>query len=306
MSFSWCSMPPDDFVFRRRRGSIGIFGTTCYGSNSFPIETARCRSPNRESDLVANHNAFLHPARFRSLDYCHLQKHRRQAKFSDENSGFGLFDRWCELSKIGRTVYFYPVAAHDFYFHASTRITQQFSRSESGGHEPDHQSTQSAPVPTQCHRRASTCFRAALRVPASKDYHQPREVERRARTHFENCGTLDSNRKLLTKMVSRLGIIASFQSHAVLVGWLPSNRSREDSLLERVAAGFPDLAILHRCTHNDRKRDLWSFLGWLTVTRRQDILDQEVKKLPIVKGDRRQWWNAELGSRDIVASDHCD
>jgi len=45
-------------------------------------------------------------------------------------------------------------------------------------------------------------------------------------------------------------------------------------------------------------------LGWFTLTRRQDIFDQEIKKLPILKGDRRQWWNAELGDRDIVASDH--
>jgi hypothetical protein len=49
--------------------------------------------------------------------------------------------------------------------------------------------------------------------------------------------------------------------------------------------------------------DLRSFFGWFTRTRRKDILDQQVKKLPIVKGDRRQWRNAEL---DIIASDHGD
>jgi hypothetical protein len=68
-------------------------------------------------------------------------KEGRQAKYSRENSSFGVFDRCCELSESGRTVDIYPVAARDLYFHENARITQQFSRSESGSHEPDHQST---------------------------------------------------------------------------------------------------------------------------------------------------------------------
>jgi len=43
---------------------------------------------------------------------------------------------------------FYPVAAREFYFHENTRITQQFSRSESGSHELDRWNQLVADLPT--------------------------------------------------------------------------------------------------------------------------------------------------------------
>src|SRR4029077_14473807 len=51
--------------------------------------------PIRCSNLLRKRFRFL-VADHKNLD-CHLQKHPRQARFSHENSSFGLFVRWCKL-----------------------------------------------------------------------------------------------------------------------------------------------------------------------------------------------------------------
>jgi hypothetical protein len=84
-------------------------------------------------------------------------------------NGFELFE--------GRTTGFHHDAARNFGvrdLHASARTSESFGRSESGNYEPDHQSTQSTPVPTQCRRRAN--FRAALRIRASNHDHKACEI----------------------------------------------------------------------------------------------------------------------------------
>jgi len=80
---------------------------------------------------------------YKTINALFLAAGRRAGKLNIlvKIASFGVFDRCCELSESGRTVDIYPVAARDLYFHENARITQQFSRSESGSHEPDHQST---------------------------------------------------------------------------------------------------------------------------------------------------------------------
>ena len=111
------------------------------------------------------------------------------ARFPPPKAGFccgirnlGVLSDGCQLFKGGTTGIHHDAAHNNFAvrdLHTSARTSESFGRSESGGHEPDHQSTQSAPVPTQCRRRAK--FRSALRVRASNHYHKACEIGRTRR-----------------------------------------------------------------------------------------------------------------------------
>ena len=89
-------------------------------------------------------------------------------------NGFELFE--------GGTTGFHHDAARNFAgrdLHTSARTSERLGRFEPGNYEPDYQSTQSAPVPTQRRRRAN--FRAIPEVHASNHYHKACEIGRRRR-----------------------------------------------------------------------------------------------------------------------------
>ena len=91
-----------------------------------------------------------------------------------------MFVGGCEPGE-GGTTDFHLGAVRDR--HASARTSEKFDRSESGSHEPDHQSAQSAAVPAQ--RRRGANFRSAHRVRASTDHRQTREIENKQRRRGE-------------------------------------------------------------------------------------------------------------------------
>ena len=114
-------------------------------------------------------------------------------------SNFGVLPHGCQFF-TGGTTGFHHDAARNFAgrdLHTSARTSESFGRSESGSHEPDHQSTQSAPVPTQCRRRAN--FRAAPHVRASNGYNKACEVRRRRRGCWngEACPMFEGNWRVL-------------------------------------------------------------------------------------------------------------
>jgi hypothetical protein len=74
----------------------------------------------------------------------------------------------------GGTTGFHHEAARNFAGRDLHTSARGFGQSESGSHEPDHQSTQSKPVPTQCRRRAN--FRAALPVRTSNRHNEACEI----------------------------------------------------------------------------------------------------------------------------------
>jgi hypothetical protein len=100
----------------------------------------------------------------------------------------GVLPLGCQLFEGGTTGVHHDAARtfarHDV--HTSARASESFHRFESGSHEPNHQSAQSAPVPTQCRRRAN--FRAALRVRAPNRYHKAWEIRGRRRRDVEEVG----------------------------------------------------------------------------------------------------------------------
>src|SRR5438067_1741816 len=61
---------------------------------------------------------------------------------------------------------------------------------------------------------------------------------------------------------------------------------------------------LRRRTDNDRKGFGECFSYRLTATGSQNIFGQGSHPLAIVKGDGRERWDAQLGKRDVVTSDH--
>jgi len=124
---------------------------------------------------------------------CHRSSHRTEdqprrarypppkAKFSFEIRNLGVLADSCQLFK-GGTTGFHHDAARNFAgrdLHTSARTSESFGRSESGSHEPDHQSAQSAAVAAQ--RRRGANFRSTDRVRASNDHCQTCEIEHKQR-----------------------------------------------------------------------------------------------------------------------------
>jgi hypothetical protein len=103
-----------------------------------------------------------------------LQKHLAQAKFAYEIRCLGLLDSGCKFRGITRPVDFCSDTPCDIYFNDNATF-HQFGGSQSGSHEPNHKSAQSAAVSAQC--GGGSKFDSTPDIRASKDYHSAGEIE---------------------------------------------------------------------------------------------------------------------------------
>jgi hypothetical protein len=141
-------------------------------------------------------------------------------------SNLGVLTDSCQLFEGGATGFhikggttgFHHEAARNFAGRDLHTSARGFGRSESGSHEPDHQSTQSKPVPTQCRRRAN--FRAALPVRASNRHNEACEISCWHKSEPLRKGTIQHNRMKFLANTRRVLLVApvslpiAFQLHA--------------------------------------------------------------------------------------------
>ena len=138
--------------------------------------------PQRRNNPIRTAKSAIDPANARRYVRTSLS---RKTGFCCGVCNPGVLPVGCQLFEGGTTGVHHDAArnfaGHDV--HTSARTSESFRRFESGSHEPNHQSAQSAPVPTQCRRRAN--FRAALRVRAPNRYHKAWEIRGRRRRDVE-------------------------------------------------------------------------------------------------------------------------